>query len=117
MKVLLDSCVWGPAAETVREAGHEVVWAGDWERDPGDDEILSRAAREGRVLVTLDKDFGELAIVHGAPHRGIFRLVGFSARDQGKVIVDVLDRYGQELSDGGLVTVEPGRARIRPADR
>jgi predicted nuclease of predicted toxin-antitoxin system len=31
---------------------------------------------ESRVLVTLDKDFGELAIMKGAPHAGIIRLVG-----------------------------------------
>jgi hypothetical protein len=44
-----------------------VIWAGEWAEDPGDDEILARAHREGRVLVTLDKDFGELAVVHGQP--------------------------------------------------
>lgn len=29
--------------------------------------------------------------------------------------VDILDRYGQELAAGAIVTVEPGRIRIRPA--
>lgn len=43
-------------------AGHDVVWVGDWDRDPGDREILFQARSEGRILVTLDKDFGELAI-------------------------------------------------------
>ena len=64
MKILLDTCVWGGVAQELRAAGHEVVWTGDWQEDPGDDEILERAHKEGRVLVTLDKDFGELAIVH-----------------------------------------------------
>ena len=36
----------------------------------GDDEILARAYAEQRILVTIDKDFGELAIVHGRPHCG-----------------------------------------------
>ena len=62
MKVLLDSCVSGQTAETVRQAGHDVTWAGDWPSDPGDEQILQRAAAESRVLVTIDKDFGELAI-------------------------------------------------------
>ena len=57
MNVLLDTCVWGKAAAVLRARGHDVVWAGDWDRDPGDEEILAIAHREGRVLVTLDKDF------------------------------------------------------------
>ena len=75
MKILLDTCVWGGVVLELRAAGHDVVWAGDWQEDPGDDEILERAHGEGRVLVTLDKDFGELAIVHERPHSGIIRLV------------------------------------------
>ncbi len=73
MKILLDTCVWGGVVQELRAAGHDVVWAGDWQEDPGDDEILERSHREGRVLVTLDKDFGELAIVHERPHSGIIR--------------------------------------------
>jgi len=41
------------------------------QEDPGDEEILEWAHREGRVLVTLDKDFGELAIIHERSHCGI----------------------------------------------
>jgi hypothetical protein len=33
-------------------AGHDVIWAGDWEKDPGDDEILAIAHREERVHTT-----------------------------------------------------------------
>jgi hypothetical protein len=44
--------------------------------------ILARAHQEGRILVTLDKDFGELAVVRKQPHSGIVRLVGFGAREQ-----------------------------------
>ncbi len=35
MKRLLDACVWGGARAVLGTAGHDVVWAGDWERDPG----------------------------------------------------------------------------------
>jgi len=65
VKLLLDSCVWGGSAERLRAEGHDVIWSGDWVADPGDEEILARALQEGRVLVMLDKDFGELAIVRG----------------------------------------------------
>ena len=53
MKILLDTCVSGGGSEILEAAGHDVVWAGAWDIDPGDDEILNRAYREGRVLVTL----------------------------------------------------------------
>jgi predicted nuclease of predicted toxin-antitoxin system len=71
MRLLIDTCVWGGAAGELRAAGHDVVWSGDWSEDPGDAEILAKAYDENRVLVTLDKDFGELAIVFGQPHCGL----------------------------------------------
>ena len=116
MRFLLDTCVWGKARPELEAAGHDVVWSGDWPSDPGDDEILARAHAEQRILVTLDKDFGELAIVHGRPHRGIVRLVGISARQQATICIRVLASHGAELEAGGIVTAELGRSRVRPAD-
>ena len=81
---------------------------------PGDEEVLAWAFRQDRILVTLDKDFGELAVAHEKPHVGIIRLVGFSARAQAKVCLSALKRYGDELAAGTIVTVEPGRVRVRP---
>jgi len=115
VKVLLDTCVWGKARAELSRAGHDTEWAGDWDRDPGDEEILRLAHEQRRVLVTLDKDFGELAVVFGRPHSGLVRLVGMSAREQGSICVDILTRYPEELAAGAIVTVEPGRIRIRPA--
>jgi predicted nuclease of predicted toxin-antitoxin system len=74
MKILLDTCVWGGACKALKVAGYNVIWTGDWEKDPGDMEILSYAYNERRILITLDKDFGELAIVHHYPHHGILRI-------------------------------------------
>jgi predicted nuclease of predicted toxin-antitoxin system len=90
VKVLLDSCVAGLAAEVIRQAGYDVTWAGDWPSDPGDEEILRRAAVESRILATIDKDFGELVIVQGMVHVGLIQLVGFRARDQGPALVRLL---------------------------
>ena len=115
MRLLLDSCVWGGARKELEEAGHDVIWAGDWPEDPGDEEILARSHREGRVLITLDKDFGELAIVHGLPHSGILRLVNLAARQQIEVCRHALNRHGNELRAGAIITAEAGRLRIRPA--
>lgn len=115
MRVLLDTCVWGGAKDSLADGGHDVLWVGEWTEDPGDVDILKIAAGEGRVLVTLDKDFGELAIVRGMRHGGIVRLVGFPARQQGPACLTVLAKYGSELAAGAIVTVEPSRVRIRLA--
>lgn len=114
MRLLLDSCVWGGARRELEAKGHDVVAAADWDADPGDDEILSRAHQEQRILVTLDKDFGELAILQGRPHSGILRLVDVSATRQAALCLHVLDRYGEDLAEGAIVTAEPGRLRVRP---
>ncbi|MDB5294215.1 MAG: uncharacterized protein JWO31_198 [Phycisphaerales bacterium] len=114
MRVLLDSCVAGLSADAVRGAGHDVVWVGDWPSDPGDEQILRRAADEGRVVVTIDKDFGELAVVRGVLHAGLVRLVGFRAGEQGKAVVRLLAAYETELVAGAIVTAEPWRVRVRP---
>jgi predicted nuclease of predicted toxin-antitoxin system len=116
VRLLLDACVWGGACRELEAVGHDVIWAGAWFADPGDDEILAHAHREGRILVTLDKDFGELAIVHGIPHSGIIRLVNWSARTQAAVCQEVIERYGTALLSGAIVTAEPGRLRIRPPE-
>ena len=116
MKILLDACVWGGASEELKSAGHDVVWAGEWREDPGDEEILDRAHRERRVLVTLDKDFGELAIVHGTPHSGIIRLVSLSSKQQASACLRVINLHCDELKSGAIITVEPHRIRIRSSN-
>ena len=117
MKVLLDGCVWGGAPGTLLAVGHDVESTADWPRDPGDDEVLGHAFRNSQVLITLDKDFGELAVVLHRPHAGIVRLVDLRAEDQGSAAAAALAQYGQALSRGAIVTVEPGRVRVRPPDR
>jgi predicted nuclease of predicted toxin-antitoxin system len=73
VKLLIDTCISGAVRDALQAAGHDVVWTGDWPQDPGDDEILNHAHQEQRILITLDKDFGELAVVQARPHSGIIR--------------------------------------------
>jgi predicted nuclease of predicted toxin-antitoxin system len=115
MRILLDTCVWYGVRDELIAADYDVVWTGDWSEDPGDEQILATAYNEGRILVTLDKDFGELAIVRGLPHCGILRLVNLSTKQQIAVCLQVISRYGQELETGAIVTATLSRVRIRPA--
>ena len=97
------------------DLGHDVIWSGSWAKDPGDIAILAAAHSERRILVTLDKDFGELAILKGLPHSGIIRLTGFRAAQMANAIHYVIGTYERELIAGAIVTVDPERIRIRPA--
>lgn len=115
MKVLLDTCVWGGVRSQLEAAGHDVVWSGEWSEDLGDSVILAIAHREHRILITLDKDFGELAIVRGIPHSGIIRLVNLSTKQQGEVCLHILKVYSEELQSSAIITAERDRVRIRPS--
>jgi predicted nuclease of predicted toxin-antitoxin system len=84
-----------------------VQWVGDFLVDPGDEAIIRLAYNQKRVLITLDKDFGELAIFRGEPHCGIVRLVSFTAVGHGHTTVQILEKYAVELSQNAIITVEP----------
>ena len=116
MRLLLDSCVWGKAKEEPIASGHAVVWAGDWIADAGDSAILKRAYDEGRVLVTLDQDFGEPAIVFRQAHAGIIRMHKASARQQAGMVLKVLAAHVDELMSGAIVSIDEYRIRVRTAD-
>lgn len=113
MKILLDSCISGSLSQPLTELGHDVVWTGDWGEDPGDDEILALAHQQGRVLVTLDKDFGTLAVLYNRHHAGILRLVNLSINEQVAVCQQVLTQYADELINKAIITAERDRLRIR----
>jgi predicted nuclease of predicted toxin-antitoxin system len=100
-------------AEQLHRDGVDVVWAGDWPEDPGDPAILERAYREGRVLITHDKDFGELAILHQHPHVGIVRIIDIPVTELSYVCQRTVTFYARELADGAILTVENRRTRVR----
>lgn len=115
MKLLLDTCISSKTRDALLQLGHDVVWTGDWGNDPGDEAILQYAYEENRILVTLDKDFGEIAIVLKRHHSGIIRLAELSVNQQAAVCKQVLAQYADELLKSAIVTASIDRVRIRPA--
>jgi predicted nuclease of predicted toxin-antitoxin system len=77
-------------------------WVGDWPADPGDSEIFAHALKEGLTIVTLDKDFGELAAVFGRAHSGIIRMVNLPLAKQAAVCLAAIDQHGAELLQGAI---------------
>jgi predicted nuclease of predicted toxin-antitoxin system len=67
------------------------------------------------VLITADKDFGELAVRLGHPTRGVVSLAlgDLSARKRAEITAARLRELGDRIRDN-LVTIEPGRVRVRP---
>lgn len=114
MKVLLDTCVWGGVRDALDSQDHDVIWSGEWSEDPGDEKILAFAYQEQRILITLDKDFGELAIVHNVPHCGIVRLVNLASMQQVSICTHIIETYGKDLKAGAIITAEAHQLRIRP---
>ena len=64
MRLLADENFPGRAVDALREAGHDVVWVRSAAPRTRDIDLLAWAAREGRVLLTFDKDFGEIGAIY-----------------------------------------------------
>jgi len=67
MKLLANENFPLLAVKALQDLGHDVLWARTDMRGEADDVILHRAQAEDRVVVTFDKDFGELAFRWGLP--------------------------------------------------
>jgi predicted nuclease of predicted toxin-antitoxin system len=74
---------------------------------------LRYAFDQQRVLITIDKDFGELAILRGEQHCGIIRLMNTPLLRQPDVCLAVLERYATDIAASALITVEQTRVRVR----
>ena len=61
LRILANENFPREAVLALRERGHDVVWVHDTARGCTDVAVLERAHQEDRLLVTFDKDFGELA--------------------------------------------------------
>ncbi|OAI53566.1 hypothetical protein AYO44_04015 [Planctomycetaceae bacterium SCGC AG-212-F19] len=101
--------------EAVRQLGHDVAWIRTDAPGSPDRDILQRAVIEQRILLTFDKDFGDLAFQWGLPAScGIvlFRLQASSSANLAGLVVAAL----QTRTDWGgqFSVVEPGRIRMRP---
>jgi predicted nuclease of predicted toxin-antitoxin system len=65
MTFLADENFPRPAVEALRQAGLDVQWIAETTPGAPDDEVLALCVSTGRVLLTFDKDFGELAYRRG----------------------------------------------------
>ena len=71
MKFLADECCDAGLVADLRRDGHDVIYVLEKNTGATDDEVLLDAYNEGRILLTEDKDFGELVYRLKKPSRGI----------------------------------------------
>ena len=114
MKFLVDRCAGHRLAEWLRSQGHDTVEVSGLGPDPGDRAILAMATHEGRILVTIDTDFGKL-IHGGASHAGLIRLPDVPAGPRIRLLEEVLSGHYDDVAAGAVLTVKSGRIRISKA--
>lgn len=112
MRFLIDRCAGRRLAEWLRAQGHEVFGAWELGEDPGDRALLERAAEDGRVLVTIDTDFGELVYLQALPHAGLVRLPDVPVERRIALMNALLERYRQALEAQAVVTIRGERVRV-----
>ena len=100
--------------EKLRRDGHTVVYIA--EIDPGiaDDLILSQANDSDALLLTADKDFGELVYRQRLIHGGVLliRLAGLKSDTKATIVAQAIFDRGKEMG-GAFSVISPGTLRIR----
>ena len=114
MKLVADESVEGPTVERLRRDGHDVVYVAELEPGIDDSEVLSLARREQALLLTADKDFGELVFRHREQHFGVL-LLRWMDGDLGgnaEMTASIFRKHGEEMR-GCFSTLTRHGLRIR----
>jgi predicted nuclease of predicted toxin-antitoxin system len=118
MKFLVDSCVSLSVCEMLKQSGYTVEWVPDFfNGDPGDEAIIDKALRDGSVLITGDKDFGEWIFLKGKTQPPLIRLTEMSPNNQVDVVRKIINDYKTCLEKSSLITANVDRIRIREQEK
>lgn len=113
MRFLADESCDFAVVRALRTAGYDVLAVSEISPRAEDAEVMNLAFRGERVLLTEDKDFGQLVFAQGQGTRGvIFLRYPASARREISKDVVRLVKQGEEELMGCFVVVQPGRVRI-----
>jgi predicted nuclease of predicted toxin-antitoxin system len=116
MKLLLDQGLPRSTPRLLREKGIDTVHVSEIDYSTSEDAvILERGREEDRTVVTLDADFHALLALSGATSPSVIRIriEGLKGETAANLIRTVLMQCEEDLKQGAVVTVEPGRIRIR----
>jgi predicted nuclease of predicted toxin-antitoxin system len=114
MKFLADENMDAAIVDRLRQVGHQVWYVLEMEPGIPDEEVLALANREGAVLITADKDFGELVFRLRSITTGVIliRLAGLSTLAKIDIIIMTIQEHESELF-AAFTVVSPTSIRIR----
>jgi predicted nuclease of predicted toxin-antitoxin system len=115
MRLLANENIPGAAVSALAVNGHDVTWVRTAAPGLADSEVLAWAARESRILLTFDKDFGELARTAMLPSSCGVILFRLPVPPPGKIGARIAAMVAaREDWAGHFSVIEPGRVRMRP---
>jgi predicted nuclease of predicted toxin-antitoxin system len=108
MRFLVDECTGPAVARWLVEQGFEVFSVYDQARGTDDEVILKKAFAENWILLTNDKDFGNMVFRERRPHRGVvfLRLDDESTSIKIETLRRLLETYSDRLADRFVVVTE-----------
>ena len=114
MNFLADEGVDRSIVDGLRKLGYNVFYVVEQKRAQEDEKLLELAHREKRILITRDKDFGELVYRLNKAHTGVvlLRLDGYNTKVRAKIVCKLIKQYEAELQNAFSV-IQPGVIRIR----
>ena len=118
MRWLADECVDAGLVSHLRAAGYDVVYTAEIAPAISDVETVARAYAEDRLLLTEDKDFGDLVFRrgHSIPGLVLLRIDPAWHELKKRRLAAAIDRFGETLR-GRYTVIEPARMRTRPLPR
>ena len=113
MRFLADESCDFAVVRALRATGHDVVAVAETARGAKDLEVIGLAREGERVLLTEDKDFGQLIYAGGQGSVGVvlLRFPGPARKQVPAAALDLVARFGDRLPTS-FVVLEPGRVRI-----
>ncbi len=114
MNLLVDESIDRQVVAGLRAYGHQTRYIAESQPGITDEEVLDLAEQEGLLLLTADKDFGELIFRQGRHGAGIIliRLSGLSAETKSDIVVSAVRDHESDLT-GAFMVITPGMIRIR----
>jgi predicted nuclease of predicted toxin-antitoxin system len=115
VRFLADEGFDSRVVDALRAAGHDVMAVAVVAKGARDSDVLDLAHREARVLLTEDRDFGQLVYASGLQHSIGVLYVRCPERDRPMLptrMVSLVDRLGPSLHESFVVWA-PNRCRVR----
>lgn len=114
MKFVADEGVDFSIVVSLREAGYVVKYIAEDQKGISDIKVLNHANNLNHILITRDKDFGELVFRDKKVHSGIIleRLGALNSKEKASLVLEVVNNYKSELI-GSFTVITVNKIRIR----